>query len=401
MKAIAPVVLLCVALSVSAATLEDLPSPAGANAAEPFLFATRDGGMLLSWLEPNGKSAALKFARYANGKWSAPRTIVERDDLFVNWADFPSILEDAKGTLFAHWLQKSGKGTYAYDVLLSTSIDGGATWRTPFLLNRDGKEAEHGFVSMVPLPNGGAGITWLDGRAMKAGDHDDHEGSGDMMLRYATIDARGTIANEVVLDTRTCECCTTGMAITKSGPLVVYRDRSADEIRDIAFVRLDKNKWTAPQSLRNDGWKIHGCPVNGPQIDALGDDVATAWFTSANEQPRVYASFLHGKAFVVDDGKPLGRVDVVLLDRDTALVSWLEQTATTAEIRARRITRDGKRNASIKIADSGTSRGNGFTRMARVGNDVWFAWTETNGAEKRVRVARMVSATIPPLIRTP
>jgi hypothetical protein len=154
--------------------------------------------------------------------------MVERNDLFVNWADFPSIVEDSKGTLFAHWLQKSGKGTYAYDVRMATSRDGGATWGDSFLLNRDGKEAEHGFVTLAALPAGGVGATWLDGRDMTGG-HDEHAGhdmGGDMAIRYATVDATGSIGNEVQLDDRTCECCTTGMTMTTSGPLIVYRDRS-------------------------------------------------------------------------------------------------------------------------------------------------------------------------------
>ncbi len=377
-----------------AASLESFESPAGPGAAEPFLFATRDG-VLLSWLEPVAKTdrVALRFSRYSEGRWSEARTIVERNDLFVNWADFPSVAEDAKGALYAHWLQKSGDGTYAYDVRMATSKDGGSTWSAPFLLNRDGKQSEHGFVTLAPLPDGGIGATWLDGRNMTAGEHEGHGDAGDMTLRYATVDANGTIANDIELDSRTCECCTTGMAMTANGPVIVYRDRSpdraTDEIRDISFVRQEGTGWSAPKSLRSDGWKINGCPVNGPQVDAIGNDVATAWFTAANGQSRVYLSFMQGEeAIVIDDGNPLGRVDVVLLDAQTALVSWLEQTATGAEIRARHVTRQGALRESMKIADSGTARATGFTRIARVGQEVWFTWTEQGPTGKRVHVSR-------------
>lgn len=376
--------------------VEEVPSPAGDGAAEPFLYATRDG-VLLSWLEPVAKSdrVALRFARYVNGTWSAPRTIIERNDLFVNWADFPSVVEDAKGALFAHWLQKSGEGTYAYDVRMATSTDGGATWSRSFLLNRDGKQSEHGFASLAALPNGGVGATWLDGRNMTMGsDHDSHEAGGDMTIRYATVDAAGTIDGDTELDSRTCECCSTGMAMTASGPVIAYRDRSAEEIRDISYVRRDASGWTKPQPVRADGWKINGCPVNGPQVDAIGSEVATAWFTAANEQQRVYVAFssdagaTFGNAIPVDDGKPAGRVDVVLLDPQTALVTWLEHTGTGAEIRARRVPREGKPNASTKIADSGAARATGFARIARTGNEVWLTWTEQSVAGKRIHVAR-------------
>lgn len=379
-------------LALAQPSAQEINSPAGAGAAEPFLSATREG-VLLSWLEPvpNSDRTALRYSRLRNGHWSPPRTIVERNDLFVNWADFPSVVEDAKGVLFAHWLQKSGSGTYTYDIRMATSKDG-RTWSAPFLLNRDGKAAEHGFVTLAALPRGGVGATWLDGRNMKAGEHE-HEG-GDMTLRYATVDAGGKIAGDVELDKRACECCTTGMAMTARGPVIVYRDRSQDEVRDISYVTKTKAGWTKPRGVNGDGWKINGCPVNGPQADAIGDRVVTAWFTAAQDRGRAYVAFsadagvTFAKPVAIDEGKPVGRLDVVLLDRDSALVTWLEQTASGAEIRARRVHANGRVDAAMKIADSTTARAAGFARIARSGSDVYFAWTEQSATSKRIHVAR-------------
>lgn len=376
--------------------IEEIASPAGANAAEPFVSATRDG-LLLSWLEPvaNSDRTALRFARYRSGQWSQPRTIVERDDLFVNWADFPSIVEDAKGALFVHWLQKSGSATYAYDVRMATSTDDGASWSESFLLNRDGTPNEHGFATMAALPNGGVGVTWLDGRKMTPARHGHEDGGGEMGIRHATVDADGTIVNEMELDGRTCECCTTGMAISSRGPLIAYRDHSMEGIRDISYVRRVLTEWTSPRPVHVDGWKIDGCPVNGPQVDALGERVVVAWFTAANEKQRVFVAFsdddgaTFGTPIVVDGGKPAGRVDVVMLDERSALVSWLEQTTAGAEIRARRVSREGAAAPSMKIADSATARAAGFARIARVGADVYFTWTEQSATSKKIHVARV------------
>jgi hypothetical protein len=376
--------------------IESLPSPTGIGAAEPFLSATRDG-VILSWLEPVADSdrIALRMARFRNDQWSATRTVIERNDLFANWADFPSILEDARGTLFAHWLQRSGSDTYSYDVRMASSIDGGATWSAPFLLNRDGKQSEHGFASLAALSNGGVAATWLDGRNMTAAHGEDEEMGGDMTVRFANVDANGVMSEEAELDARTCECCTTGMAMTASGPLIVYRDRSQQDIRDIFALHRDARGWSAPRAVRVDGWKLDGCPVNGPQADAIGDHAATAWFTAANERQRVYAAFstdggaTFGDAITIDDGKPIGRVDLVLLDERTALVTWLEQTNAGAEIRARRVSIDGTRTPSMKIADASSARAAGFTRIARSGAHVWFAWTEQDATKKQVRLARM------------
>jgi hypothetical protein len=373
--------------------LQELASPAGPGAGEPFLFTTQTG-VGLSWLEPipGTDRTALRFALFHDDGWTPPRTVIERSDLFVNWADFPSSVSDAGGTLFAHWLQKSGSGKYAYDVRMAVSSDGGATWSDSFLLNRDGRQSEHGFVTLSALPGGGVGAAWLDGRNMTVDGHDaDH---GEMTLRYATVERGGRIVSDEVLDPRTCECCTTGLTMAKDGPVIVYRDRSEDEIRDVYLVRKSGNRWTRPQPVRSDGWKIDGCPVNGPQIDAIGATVVTAWFTSANDRPRVHAAWSEdgggtfSDAIPVDDGKPAGRVDVVLLDERTAVVSWLEQTAGGAQIRARRVFRGRRSDPSVRIADSATARATGFTRLVTDGRDVWFAWTEQEQSIKRVRVAR-------------
>jgi hypothetical protein len=212
-----------------------------------------------------------------------------------------------------------------------------------------------------------------------------------MSLRYATVDANGVIASDVQLDGRTCECCNTGMAMTSGGPFIVYRDRSGNDIRDVAVVRKTASGWSVPLRVHADEWKIDGCPVNGPQADAIGNAVVAAWFTAPQDQGRAYVIFSRdggltfGKPIRIDEGKPVGRMDVVLLDADTAVVTWLEQTGSSGEIRARRVTRNGPLQPAMTIAETSTARAAGFPRIARKGRDVYFAWT---GATKRIHIRR-------------
>ena len=91
----------------------------------------------------------------------------------------------------------------------------------------------------------------------------------------------------------------------------------------------------------------------------------------------------------IDDGKPIGRMDMAMLDAETAVVTWLEQTAGGGELRARRVPRNGKAGPSVKVADSSVSRAAGFARAAVVGQDVYVAWTEQNSITKRVHVSRV------------
>ena len=370
---------------VSFAQVRELSSPAGQGSGQPNLAVSPDGRVYLSWIERLGEGRfSLRFSALEKEKWSAPQVIAEGSNWFVNWADFPSMVVLPDGSLAAHWLAKSGAGTFEYDVTISRSFDGGKTWGKPFTPHRDGVKAEHGFVSLFAAQDGNLAAVWLDGREMKADPNDAHgHGHGNMTLRYVKIKRDGTLADEAVLDARVCECCQTSAAMTAEGPVVVYRDRSEQEkeIRDISVVRLKGGKWSEPRPVFADNWQLNGCPVNGPAIAAAGRRVAVVWFTGANNASRVKLSFSNnagesfGEPVIVDDGNPAGRVDVLLLDDGSAIVCWLEKLPDGGAVRVRRIRPEGKRDEAITIAPSGTARSNGFPQMARIGNELVFAWT--------------------------
>jgi hypothetical protein len=362
---------------------------------EPELFSTADGRVLLSWVERSGeKGHALRFAMRDAAGWSEARTAAEGDNWFVNWADFPSVIALSDGSLAAHWLVKSGKGTYAYDVNVARSKDGGKTWGRAVVPHTDGTQTEHGFVSLLPLQDGRLGAVWVDGRALK--DVKEHEGHGplpvSMQLRYAAIDEEGRLSDEAVLDERLCECCQTAAVMTADGPVAAYRDRSEQEVRDIHVVRQQSGAWSAPKPVHEDRWQIKACPVNGPQLAADGRRVALAWFTEEGERPRVQVAFSadagasFGQPARVDDGGTLGRVDVLLLADGSALVCWMSGGAEGGANKVRRVTPDGTLGPVAVIAKTDVSRASGFPRMARLGDTVLFAWTQF-GKPSQVRTA--------------
>lgn len=379
----------------------ELPSPAGKGSLAPSLFAAPDGRVYLSWIERTDETRrALRFAVLQGTAWSSPGTIAEGTDWFVNWADFPSLVVLPDGSLAAHWLVRSGPGTYAYDVRIARSADGGRTWGEPLTPHRDGTQTEHGFVSLFAAPGNALEAVWLDGRETGGGEHE-HGAAGAMTLRYAMISADGTLRREALLDARVCDCCQTSAARTDDGPVVVYRDRSDEEMRDISIVRLRDGRWTKPRAVSSDRWEMHGCPVNGPSIAAAGRRLAVAWFTAAGDIPRVKLAFSadagasFGTPVVIDDGNPLGRLETLLLDDGSALVSWLEQTPDGSSLRVRRVHADGRREATVTALPAGAATALGFPQMARSGDQLVFAWTA-----ERVRTAVM-PVPAPRSIQTP
>lgn len=385
--------------------LRPIDPPVGDSSAQPQLSVTSDGDVLLSWLAPAGAGRTrLRFSVFSDGRWSDANTVVEDTGFFVNWADVPSVVRLSDGRLAAHWLQKSGGDTYAYDVKLRVSDDNGATWSDTMTPHRDGTPSEHGFVSLFDAPEGGLGLVWLDGREMTSAGHDSHgggEAGGAMTLRSTTLGRGRTFGPERLIDDRVCECCPTTAIRTGDAVLVAYRNRGDDEeMRDIYVSRYANGAWTRGTPVHRDNWLMPACPVNGPSLAADARRVSLAWFTAEDNEPRVMIAFSSdagvsfGRPVRVDDGVALGRVDSELLPDESALVSWIEFREQGSEFRVRRVRPDGTRGESMVVSRVSSDRASGYPRMARTGNTLVFAWTDVGTAPGSPRV-RAALATLP------
>ncbi len=314
-----------------------LDGPAPAESGQPHLHAGEDGTVWMSWVEPVGEDRhALRYATLDDTSWAAPRTAARGGDWFVNWADVPSLRPLPSGRLAAQYLRSTGPDPLAYAVQI-TQTDGAGTWRSAVRPHDDGTATEHGFVSLLPWPDDRLLAVWLDGRTMAG--RDGH--GGEMTLRGGVLDATGTVEQRALLDDRTCECCPTTAVRTKGEALVAYRDRSADEVRNIRLVRFDGQSWSDPAVLHDDGWRIEGCPVNGPAL----------------AEGRVAVSWLGTSA----DGAPAPRV--------------------------RAIATDGASRPAVPMATlASASRGVGMPRLVRSGPHLYAAWTHP---EEGVQVGRL------------
>ena len=416
-------------------TIAPVASPAAANSGEPQLTVS-DRGVLLSWIERDGGKMTLRFAERTPTGWTDPRTVASGDDWSINAMDVPSVLRVSGDTLAGSWMQKSGSGMHSSAVRLSYSKDDGRTWAPSFTPHQEGTHAERLFASLFQMSGGaGLGLIWLEGAATQAGTgaaprtqpshaagtehmhkpptgqkgHDSSAvasakaeghggpgamgGGGAMTVRFASFDTAWKRTTEMPIDLRVCECCPTAAAVTSEGVIAAYRNRSDDEIRDIYVSRFEQGRWSEPVSVHADNWRIPACPVNGPALSARDRDVAITWYTVKQDQGQAYAAFSRdagrtfGKPIRLDDGGSLGRVDVQMLSDESALATWIEFAAGRAQFRTRRVTIAGARSAPVTIAGLAASRTSGYPRVARHGDEVVFAWTETEGGRSQVRTA--------------
>ena len=360
--------------------------------AQPSLVSG-EGSLSLSWISSNeGNKSTLNFSQLKEGKWTNTQTMATGSNWFVNWADFPAHAIN-ENLILSSYLKKSDSGTYTYDVILSLQKLSGEKVKEDFLLNTDGVKAEHGFVSIIPNHNQGFFITWLDGRNTVDNDLDGHH--KPMTIRFAEITNKGDVIDESELDSATCDCCQTSIAVTNKGPVVVYRDRSDKEVRDIYIARKINGIWGVPTPIHNDGWEINGCPVNGPKVASNSNNLAISWFTVSNEKPTVNLSFSKsngasfGTLIKINDDDAIGRVDVAFLNPQEVLVSYIEGDDVGTYLRIKKVSIDGKVSAPITISKIDGGRNSGVPQLEILDNEAFIVWTIFEGKKNQLKTVKL------------
>jgi hypothetical protein len=172
---------------------------------------------------------------------------------------------------------------------------------------------------------------------------------------------------------------------------LAWRDRAADERRDVTLGCFAADEPLDVARDSHDGWITSACPVNGPALAVRGTDLALAWFTEAGGRPRVRVARgawpALGAPKDVDDGRPLGRVDLVHLADGRLLVLWLEARDAGAEWRVRLLGPSAEPGPATTVAGVASSRAAGFARLAAHADGAVAAWTD---AEHGVQTARIV-----------
>ncbi len=389
--------------------IEQWALPAMRGSAQPDLMTTPDGRLLLSWINhESGRRPALQFAElYPDQHWEGPRTIVVGNSLMINSADTPHITATADRALWVHRQQTSPDAPNAERIMLARSLDHGMNWSAPRQIHDDVTQTEHGFVSLWPQSESSLGIAWLDGRNTAPVDqpahHDhgiakaDHDTTyidvGAMSLRSVMFDANLQASAGVELDAMVCDCCQTAAAATSDGALLVYRDRSVDDIRDIYAIRFDGKAWSKPQRVHADNWKMTACPVNGPSLAAQGNLAVAAWYTAANGTPSVKlarsvdAGAHFSNAVTVDENKAvLGRI-AVAMDGAQTWVLWLREDAGVQSLWLARYAPDLAHELQrVKIATlQGKGSATGFPKLALRNGAAYAVWTEVIDGEPQLR----------------
>ncbi len=267
----------------------------------PYLTKDSKGNVLLSCVRSvNDSSAIFCYALSTDGKiFTAPVTIPSSTNIHPHAENLPKIIAKPSGELIALWgaANPNPKNKYSGLVFYSQSFDDGKTWSHAKQLTTDTASFDQRYYDIALLPDGEAGIIWLDNRKATTKD-----GSG---LYFARTSGNNGFQNEQRISQLCCQCCRTQLFIdTKGGIHAIYRGIINDCIRDMMHIVSTNNgkSFSEPFRISNDNWVLKGCPHTGPSMTENKNGLHFAWFTGAGKKGCYYTNSSNsGQSFAAAD----------------------------------------------------------------------------------------------------
>lgn len=268
----------------------------------PYVTKDKHGNIFLSWVRTNHDStSSFCYAISADGgkTFDKPVVIPSSASIQSHSENLPKIIVKPSGEIIALWsaANPNPKNKYSGLVYYSQSFDEGKTWSAPKGLVSDTASFDQRYYDVALLPDGEAGIIWLDNRKSTS-----NEGSG---LYYAVTNGNNGFQNEKRISEHCCQCCRTDLFIDSKGSIhALYRGIINDSIRDMVHIVSDDGgkNFSSAKRISNDNWVIKGCPHTGPSMSENKEGLHFAWFTGGSKKGCFYTqSNDNGNSFVKHD----------------------------------------------------------------------------------------------------
>jgi hypothetical protein len=349
--------------------IEPLDSPSEASATAPTLARAPDGSVWLAWIESSPGGATVRSASLnpTTLRWSAAQRVATGPQILDVDTAPPALAVGRGGRVTVAWAEGSAASPETESIFLSSSTDAGLTWTAPTPLTTESKA--NSLPVLTTLADGRVLAAWLDRRGRTSGDHD--------VRLYARIVGEPA-GPDVLIEARVSEKSPPALVSFPDGSaLLSYRTLGDGTVRDINVVRYRLGRWENDHALNRDEWRSPPCPASGPQLAVSGGRVAAAWFTAAEDRPRLRISSSPdaGSRFLmplsVDFGHPLGRPAVAMLHDGAIVTLWVEGESSQAKgppagLWLRRATPDYSLDPPVLVMAESTDRLRGQPRLAIV-----------------------------------
>jgi hypothetical protein len=275
---------------------------AARDAANPTVAVDgRSGRVYVSWVQmaPDSSWDVFLAAADSGAEFGPPVRVNDRPgEAMVARENPPQVLVGADGVVYVGWVSaRTADDAPHADVSLrlARSTDGGGTFSPAASLDADPAvpSLANMYFDLATAPGGAVYASWLDlhyytdsvaaralGRVSESIPVPEHR--VDLVVARTTDDGAG-VAAAAVLDTSSCICCRTALAVAPDGAVhALWRHVFPGDVRDFQAARSADGavSFTPPARVHEDGWVLRGCPDIGPDIavDARGA-VHAAWYT--------------------------------------------------------------------------------------------------------------------------
>ena len=356
-------------------------------------YLTRDSknNVVLSWVKE--VDAATKIFCYAisdnNGEtFGKAIEIAGSTNVDPHGENMPKVIFKPSGEIIAAWgvANPNPKNKYSGLIYYSQSFDDGSTWSKPKNITADTASFDQRYFDLALLPDGEAGIIWLDNRKQWK-----TEGSG---LYYAVTAGKNGFQNEKLVSGPCCQCCRTDLFIDKDQNIhVLYRAIINDNTRDMVHMLSTDNgrNFTSPKRISNDDWKINGCPHTGPAMAENKNGIHFTWFTGGEDAGIYYNNSNNkGNTFSkrnIVSGKSSKHCQITSLPNNHIIIVWNESfpNKNTFNNRIGLEVRDATGKRVSKQYLTTESSNSSFPVIQPIdANNIVIAYTETIGETSRV-----------------
>ena len=294
----------------------------------PYLTKDNNNNIVLSWIKKTGTAASVFcYAVSMDEGKTFGRTvdIPGSSNVQPHGENMPKVIFKTSGEIIAVWgaANPNPKNAYSGLVYYAQSFDNGKTWTKPMGLTKDTASFDQRYFDVALLPNGEAGIVWLDNRKRSQ-----KEGSG---LYYALTKGNNGFEAERLISEPCCQCCRTDLFIDKAQNIhVLYRAIINDSIRDMVHIVSadDGRSFSSPERISADNWVISGCPHTGPAMTENKKGLHFTWFSGGAGSGIFYNNALNnGQSFSARNsvsGKASKHCQIASLANDDIVIVWNE-----------------------------------------------------------------------------
>jgi hypothetical protein len=300
-------------------------------------------------------------------------------------------------------------------IMFARSTDGLRTFAAPHVVPGTDAEGSRGWQSVAVDSAGRVVVLWLDHRYAAhmpmSHSRDSSKKTADTTVPKMSPSARAQLSKLYVgtLDgsggsmvwSGVCYCCKTSLIAAGSSVYAAWRHVFQGGFRDIAFTELRDGgrSFSSVVRVSADGWKIDGCPENGPALAAdASRRIHVVWPTPPDGKTDTplglfYANTSNATTFSpraqIPTNGPAAHAQIVIGLDGQPIVAWDEIVAGARRIALAGVRGDGSSASFVPIASPTKSADQGWPALASTTGGTVLAWVNKSGVGNSIDVVRL------------